>query len=137
MFPSWRVVPQKRLFVPVPLWSKVIHWGYTSPFAGYPGIKRTIYVINQLLWWLSMEREVREYVAACPVCTQNKIPQYHPSGFLCPLVIPHRPWSDISLDFIGLLPSEGNTTVLIVVDQFSKMVHFIPLPKVPLARGMA
>ena len=46
-----------------------------------------------------------------------------PAGLLCPLPVPHRPWSDISLDFVtGLPPSEGNTTILIVVDRVSKMV---------------
>lgn len=29
---------------------------------------------------------------------------------------------------------EGNTTILTVVDRFSKMVHFIPLPKLPSAK---
>ena len=52
--------------------------------------------------------------------------------------MPHRPWSDISLDFVtGLPPSKGNTTILTVVDRFSKMVHFIPLPKLPSAKGTA
>lgn len=46
--------------------------------------------------------------------------------------------SDISLDFVtGLPPSKGNTTILTVVDKFSKMVHFIPLVKLPSAKEMA
>ena len=54
------------------------------------------------------------------------------AGLLCLPPVPHRPWSDISLDFVtGLSPSEGNTTFLTVVDRFSKMVHFIPLSKLP------
>lgn len=49
-----------------------------------------------------------------------------------------RPWSDISLDFVtGLPPSEGNTTILTVVDRFSKMVRFIALPKLPSAKETA
>lgn len=52
--------------------------------------------------------------------------------------MPHRPWSDISPDFVtGLPPSEGNTTILTVVDRFSKMVPFIPLPKMPSAKETA
>lgn len=47
-------------------------------------------------------------------------------------------WSVISLDFVtGLPPTEGNTTVRTVVDRFSKMVHFIPLPKLPSAKETA
>lgn len=41
-----------------------------------------------------------------------------------PLPIPHRPWSHISMDFvIGLPSSDGHTTILTVVDRFSKMAH--------------
>uniref|UniRef100_A0AAQ4QLT0 Gypsy retrotransposon integrase-like protein 1 n=1 Tax=Gasterosteus aculeatus aculeatus TaxID=481459 RepID=A0AAQ4QLT0_GASAC len=130
--------PPNRLFVSIPLRPQVIHWAHTSRVSCHPGIRRTLFVVKQRFWWPSMEREVREYVTACPVCARNKSSRRPPSGLLQPLPVPHRPWSDISLDFVtGLPPSKGNTTVLTVVDRFSKMVHFIPLPKLPSAKGTA
>ena len=72
------------------------------------------------------------------VCAQSKTPQQAPSGLLQPLPVPHHPWSHISLDFVtGLPPSDGNTTILMVVDRFSKGAHFIPLPKLPSAKETA
>ena len=51
---------------------------------------------------------------------------------------PRRPWSHIALDFVtGLPPSHGNTTILTVVDRFSKSVHLVPLPKLPSAKETA
>ncbi|KAF7709078.1 hypothetical protein HF521_015928, partial [Silurus meridionalis] len=61
-----------------------------------------------------------------------------PVGLLHPLPIPRHPWSHIAVDFvIGLPPSAGHTAILTVVDRFSKMGHFIPLPKLPSAKETA
>ena len=85
-----------------------------------------------------MKKEVGEYVAACQVCARKKVPRPPPAGLLCPLSVPRHPWSEISLDFVtGLPPSKGNTTILTVVDRFSKMVHFIPLSMLPSAKETA
>lgn len=63
------------------------------------------------------------------------MPRQVPAGPLQPLPVPHHPLSHISLDFItGLPPSGGNTVILSVVDRFSKMTHFVPLPKRPSAK---
>ncbi|KAK2886271.1 hypothetical protein Q8A73_020217 [Channa argus] len=61
-----------------------------------------------------------------------------PDGLLHPLPIPRQPWSHISVDFVtGLPPYQGNTVILMVVDRFSKMAHFIPLPALPTAKETA
>ena len=130
--------PCNRLFVPVSLRSKVIHWAHTSMLTCHPGVKRTMFVIKQRFWWPAMEKEVADYVAACPVCARNKTSSRAQMGLLHPLPVPHRPWSHISLDFVtGLPPSKGNTAVLTVVDRFSKMAHFLPLVKLPSAKETA
>ncbi|XP_061550331.1 uncharacterized protein LOC133411694, partial [Phycodurus eques] len=54
------------------------------------------------------------------------------AGLLRPLPIPSSPWSHVPLDFITGLPlSGGNSVILSVVDRFSKMAHFVALPKLP------
>ena len=43
--------------------------------------------------------------------------------------MPHRPWKDLTLDFIMGLPQyQGNTVLLVVVDRFSKGIHLGMLP---------
>ena len=79
-----------------------------------------------------MEKDCRDFVAACEVCARAKASHQPPAGLLHPLPVPGRPCSHIALDFVtGLPPSNGNTTILTVVDWFSKSVHLIPLPKLP------
>ncbi|KAL0185720.1 hypothetical protein M9458_017390, partial [Cirrhinus mrigala] len=63
-----------------------------------------------------------------------KVPRRLPAGLLQPLPVPERPWSHIAIDFVtDLPPSNGYTTILSVVDRFSKACRFIPLPKLPSA----
>ena len=78
------------------------------------------------------------YFAVCATCARNKTSTRPHSGLLRPLPIPSHPWSHIALDFVtGLPPSEGSTTILIVIDRFSKAAHFIALPKLPSSRETA
>ncbi|KAI3357936.1 hypothetical protein L3Q82_016313 [Scortum barcoo] len=54
------------------------------------------------------------------------------SSCWCPL-----PWSQISLDFVTSLPPfHSHTAILMVVDRFSMMAHFVPQPKLPSAKEM-
>jgi len=44
-----------------------------------------------------------------------------------PNSIPEKPWVHISVNFITKLPlAQGYNSILVVVDQLTKMVHFIP-----------
>uniref|UniRef100_A0A4W6CYI1 Integrase catalytic domain-containing protein n=1 Tax=Lates calcarifer TaxID=8187 RepID=A0A4W6CYI1_LATCA len=81
-----------------------------------------------------MAKDTKEFVAACPTCSQCKAGNRPPAGELLPLPVPGRPWSHIALDFVtGLPPSKGKTVILTVVDRFSKAAHFIALNKLPSA----
>jgi len=55
-----------------------------------------------------------------------------------PNSIPEKPWTHISADFITKLPlAQGYDSILVVVDQLTKMVHFIPTTEKTLAEGLA
>ncbi|KAI3363704.1 hypothetical protein L3Q82_001197 [Scortum barcoo] len=73
-----------------------------------------------------------------PSAACHKSSHHAPAGLLQPLPVPRRPWSHVSLDFVtGLPPSHGHTAILTVVDRFSKMAHFVPLPKLPSVKETA
>ena len=113
-------------------------WAHSSKLTCHPGIQRTKEVMQRRFWWSTLAEDTLSFVNACPTCNQQKPTLQAPAGLLHPLPVPHRPWSHISLDFVtGLPPSSGNTTMLTVVDRFSKMAHFVPLPKLPSAKGTA
>ncbi|MCJ8748212.1 hypothetical protein PDJAM_G00162150 [Pangasius djambal] len=92
--------PPGKLYVPLTIWPQALSWGHTSPFAGHPGVTRTLEFLRRRFWWPNMKKDVRAYVAACQICARNKEPHIRPSGLLHPLSIPSRPWSHLSLDFV-------------------------------------
>uniref|UniRef100_A0A3Q1K565 Gypsy retrotransposon integrase-like protein 1 n=2 Tax=Anabas testudineus TaxID=64144 RepID=A0A3Q1K565_ANATE len=130
--------PPGCLFVPVCLRQQVLRWGHDSQLACHPGTTRTIALIIQRYWWPAIKVDVRRYVSACPTCAKNKVPHHAPAGYLRPLPVPARPWSHIAMDFITGLPcSNGKTVICTIVDRFSKLVHAIPLSKLPSAKETA
>ncbi len=130
-----RRCPEGRLFVPAALRPEVLRWGHESRVTCHPGVRRSLAAIRQRFWWPSMARDVRQFVLACSVCTQNKTSNQSSVGLLQPLPIPSRPLSRLAFDFVsGLLPSRGNTVILTVVDRFSKAAILFPCPNSSLPR---
>lgn len=61
-----------------------------------------------------------------------------PIGLLHPLPVSGHLWSHIAIDFLTRLPqSQGNTTILTIVDRFSKTADFVALPKLHTALDTA
>ncbi len=85
-----------------------------------------------------MAREVAAYVKFCQVCAQSKTPKKLSSGLLQPLPIPQRPWTHLSIDFVtDLPPSNHFTTMLVIIDRFSKSCRLIPFKGLPTAMETA
>uniref|UniRef100_A0A3P9IU91 Gypsy retrotransposon integrase-like protein 1 n=1 Tax=Oryzias latipes TaxID=8090 RepID=A0A3P9IU91_ORYLA len=136
--PDHPTPPNGTLYVPASVRSAVITWAHTSRIACHGGVARTLHLIRRRFFWPSMDKDVREYIAACSTCARSKTSNSPPSGLLQPLPTPNRPWSHISIDFVmGLPMSQGNSVILTVIDRFSKFVHFIPLPQLPTATETA
>uniref|UniRef100_A0AAY5KWV0 Gypsy retrotransposon integrase-like protein 1 n=1 Tax=Esox lucius TaxID=8010 RepID=A0AAY5KWV0_ESOLU len=130
--PSPPTCPEGRTYVPASVRDRLIYWAHTSPSSGHPGIGPTVRALAGKYWWPTLAKDVRVYVSSCSVCAQSKAPRHLPVGKLHPLPIPQRPWSHLSVDFLtDLPPSQGHTTILVVVDRFSKSCRLLPLPGLP------
>jgi hypothetical protein len=106
---------------------RVIESCHDHPAAGHPGVARTYEMVTRDFWWPGMRKTIIRYVKNCDVCARIKPGRHAPYGFLRPLEVPQKRWDSISMDFIvGLPPSEGYDSVLVVVDRLTKMAHFIP-----------
>lgn len=71
-------------------------------------------------------------MGACSIGAQEKTSNQPPAGEMQPLPVPSQPWSHIAIDFVNGLPhSKGKTTILTIVDRFSKTAYFVALSKLP------
>ncbi|PKI79014.1 hypothetical protein CRG98_000587 [Punica granatum] len=91
------------------------------------GRDRTLQLVQGSYFWLTIRKEVEKYVQRCQVCNVSKGTTTNAALYM-PLPVPSRPWEDVSMDFVlGLLRTQRvNDYIYVVVDRFSKMVHFIP-----------
>ncbi len=126
--------PPDKQFVPETLRQRTIDQVHTALSSGHPGVSATIQLLRNKFWWSTLRKDTITQVRQCQVCQTQKPSRQLPAGLLHPLPIPQRPWSHIAIDFITDLPnSNGYTTILTVIDRFSKACRIIPLPKLPTA----
>ena len=125
---------QGRIFVPPearPMTLKLLH---DHKLAGHFGTQKTLELVARSFWWPGWRQDCKKYVLSCISCQRSKVANTKSWGLLRPLPIPERPWAEVSMDFIvDLPPSEGFTSILVVVDRLSKMAHFLPMVGTPSA----
>ncbi|XP_053571958.1 maestro heat-like repeat-containing protein family member 1 [Bombina bombina] len=127
-----------KIYIPPDLREEVLHDHHDTPLSGHPGIHRTSELIGRNFWWPNLRHSVDNYIKSCHACTVSKSQKTKPSGYLQSLPIPERPWHTVGMDFIVELPlSNQSNTILVVVDLLTKMAHFIPYKKLPMASETA
>jgi len=106
-------------------------------FASHGGAKRTITFLKKSYYWPNLKDCVEEYVKICLTCQQNRTLNKKQAGLLQPLPILKGSWESVAMDFmVSLPPSRGFNAIMVVVDRFSKMAHFIPTKDEATAQEM-
>lgn len=114
------------------MYSKVFHERelntrkHSGGLAGHFGHDTTYSHLSNFYYWLGMRADVKRFVEKCRICHHAKGISRN-IGLYQPLPIPSRPWDSVSMDFLLGLPEtqRGYDSILVVVDRFSKMAHFI------------
>ena len=116
-----------RLCIPAGSTRDFLIWElHGGGLAGHFGITKTLQAFEARYYWPHLRRDVRRLVGRCSTCTIRKLTRQN-SGQYLPLPVPESPWQEVSLDFVLGLPRTRRQldTILVVVDRFSKMAHFI------------
>jgi len=119
---------KNRLYIPEDeaLQTEIAQGCHDSLVAGDFGQEKTIVIVTRDFDWKRLADWTRDYVRCCDECEHRKSPRHAKYGLLQPLEVPYAAWSSISMDFITQLPeSQGKTQIIVVVDRFTKMAHFI------------
>jgi len=142
---EWRqedglMLKEGKVYIPKDekLRAEVIRLHHDTPVEGHGGQWKTAELVTRNFWWPGVTREVKRYVEGCDACQRNKNRTQPPAGKLMPNSIPEKAWTHISADFITKLPlAQGYYTILVVVDRFTKMAHFVPTTERTSAEGLA
>ena len=129
-----------RLFIPSKedLLTEIPNGCHDSKVAGHFGQEKTIELVTRNSHWEKLAEWINDYIRSCDECQHNKSPRHTKYGLLQPLEVPYAAWTSISVDFITQLPeSHGKTQIMVVVDRFTKMGHFIGLETNAPARDVA
>jgi len=129
-----------RLYIPNDegLQSTIAKGCHDSKIAGHFGQEKTVEIVTRDFYWTRLTAWINDYVRSCDEWQNNMSPRHARYGLLQPLQIPFGAWSSISTDFITHLPeSQGHTQIMVVVDGFTKMAHFIGLNENATAKDVA
>lgn len=120
-----------KLWVPKSLADNLISNAHDPSLASHPGVGKTLEKLKRFFYWPKMGSQVIEFVRQCQVCKETKPPNITLRPPMGSQVKVDRPWQRLYIDLLGPYPRSklGNTTLLIVLDQFSKFVLLKPLRK--------
>ncbi|PKI52194.1 hypothetical protein CRG98_027414 [Punica granatum] len=108
----------------------LVREAHAGGLAGHFGEKKNLEMVKEHFYWPKMIRDVHWIIERCITCKRAKGKEA-PHGLYRPLPVPDQPWIDLSMNFVlGLSRTQsGKDSILVVVDRFSKMTHFIPCYK--------
>ena len=138
-FDNGHLYYKRRMYVPPPTRSSLLHSIHSSPLSGHLGRFRTKAIVERDFWWPGLSVFVN-FVAGCAVCQQNKVLTHPVTPPLSPIKSSSSlPFKQLSVDLVTDLPlSHGHDSLMVVVDHgLTKGVILAPCSKTIDANGIA
>jgi hypothetical protein len=132
-----------RIVVPPDLILKheILKITHNNPTAGHPGRDETLRLTEEGYWWPFMNSWIKDYVAGCATCQQNKNIMHRPRAPLYRILSDSTalPFQQVAMDLIVALPPNGAIdSILTIVDHgCSRAALFLPCNQTIMGPGIA
>ena len=104
---------------------EILKKNHDHELAGHPGIKATLLRIRKNWTWDGIRKDVERYIQNCEKCQKNT--QEVHKKLLAEIQQPQKIWKLVTIDHITKLPPvKGLDAILVIVDRYLEMAHFIP-----------
>src|SRR5437879_6545109 len=95
--------------------------------AGYGGRDRTQELVSRNFTCDKWFEDVAKYMAGCIKCQKSKADRHSRQTKLVLRPTGECPFQEIAIDFVGeLRGSEGCNVILVLIDWFTKVEHYLP-----------
>lgn len=121
------------------IWRQIMTELHDSKYAGHGGEVRTVQLLSRYFWWFSLDRDVHVKQFVKTVHSIRGTRHAQGGGELQQHTLPRTHWIQICMDHMSGLPESmhSNTMIIIVLDCFSKMAHFVPCKAASKAEDIA
>ena len=115
----------------------IIQMYHDKPLRDHWETHKTIKAIFWLYYFSHMRKKVQSYVNKCDLCHMIKSARHRPYREMRTVLTPSQPWASVVMNFtVKLSPSKKLLTeviydlILIIVNQLTKKVRFLPYKEV-------
>ena len=100
---------------------------------------KLLVTVKRRFYWPGLAKDIKRFCHEWPVCQANNHSTQLPIGLLQPLPAPMKLFEEVTIDWITHLAptSRGFDAIFTIVNQFSKLVHFVPRTTTIDAEGIA
>jgi len=119
-----------QVAVPGSLVTTVMTGTHDEVLAAHLGFNKTLAKVRGRYHWLSMAKDVDNWVRSCDSCAQSKTNRHKVLAPLIPLQVADLPFERVSTDFLGPLPKtkNGMEHVLAFTDHYSLWPILVAVP---------